>query len=227
MATWDKRKVPRYWNQAVYTKTETIDRQTWFNVDWETWGGGIEKFDWAVMVTWCVYLVFDNMKFCKSIVARYLEPCLTQWHHWVHTHHGTRQLSSPGWGPSWQHHSRGAPSLTCTRAQRLYARRTDCCPKLRLLLWSGRSIGEAGANGPRHHPREQVRTQGEGHQYWHFGQQFICGAWLLFIAPDRPPLTRADLSQGRRANKQPTCINNQRGDSAASDQASPLAWYFN
>ena len=26
MATSDKRKVPRYWNQAVYTQTETICR---------------------------------------------------------------------------------------------------------------------------------------------------------------------------------------------------------
>ena len=58
-------------------------------------------------------------------------------------------------------------------------------------------MAEAGANGPRHHPREQVRTQGEGHQYWHFGQQFICGAWLLFIGADSQALTRADLSGPR------------------------------
>ena len=134
MASSDGRKVAGYNRaQVVYTESETIVQQTWFNVYcWAAWGGDFKKFDCAVMVTWGVYLVLDNflvlkVECCKisGIVSNSVAASLGSHSPW---HKTTEPLS---WAPSWQH--RDAPSWTqCALSKTLYAR-----PSAQTLLLDG------------------------------------------------------------------------------------------
>ena len=83
-----------------------------------------EEFDCAVMVTWCVYLVFDNflvlkVDCCKIFGA--VSNSVTSLGSHSPWHKTTELPSFLSWAPSWQHQGRDAPFLTCTRTKTVRA----------------------------------------------------------------------------------------------------------
>ena len=86
--------------------------------------GRIWEFDWAVMVTWCVYLVFDNFLVLKvdcCKISGAVSNSVTSLGSHSPWHKTTELPSFLSWAPSWQHQGRDAPFLTCTRTKTVRA----------------------------------------------------------------------------------------------------------